>query len=97
MRSDRLPVTVIYGLPGSGKTTVVSYLCDRRKAQRIALSPLYGGEAAFGHVHQLALADEGVPKCSSTAPFTRRNPPRSQAAQSKLSLEDQIARALNRA
>jgi G3E family GTPase len=57
MRSDRLPVTVIYGLPGSGKTTVVSYLCDRRKEQRIALSPLYGGEAAFGHIHQLALAD----------------------------------------
>jgi G3E family GTPase len=58
MQSDPLPVTVIYGLPRSGKTTLASHLRDRRPRERIAVSPIYGGEAAFGHIHQLALSDD---------------------------------------
>ncbi len=58
MQAVRLPLTVIYGLPGSGKTTVSKYLRDQRPKERIAFSEMYGGEAAFGHVHQIVFSNE---------------------------------------
>jgi G3E family GTPase len=58
MQSVRLPLTVIYGLPGSGKTTLSRYLLDQCPHERIALSEMYGGEAAFGHVHEIVFANQ---------------------------------------
>ncbi len=58
MQSARLPLTVIYGLPGAGKTTLSRYLREQRPNERIICSEVYGGEAAFGHVHQVAFAHD---------------------------------------
>jgi G3E family GTPase len=58
MQSARLPLTVIYGLPGAGKTTLSRYLREQRPNERIVCSEMYGGEAAFGHVHQVAFAND---------------------------------------
>jgi G3E family GTPase len=58
MQAARLPLTVIYGLPGSGKTTLVKNLCAQRPMERIVSSEMYGGEAAFGHVHQVVFGND---------------------------------------
>lgn len=49
----RVPVTVIYGLPGCGKTTVAGYLSGRCPDRRIVVSRIDGYEEMSGRVGDL--------------------------------------------
>jgi G3E family GTPase len=54
MRSGRLPVTVICGLPRAGKTTLASYLRTSCAGERIAVSRTGVAEITFDEVRRLA-------------------------------------------
>jgi G3E family GTPase len=57
MQPSRTPITVIYGLPGCGKTTVAGYLSGRCPGQRIRVSRIDSPEGSFGRVGDLGKAD----------------------------------------
>jgi G3E family GTPase len=57
MQSSRMPITVIYGLPGSGKTTIAGYLSGRSSGQRIAVSRIGCRDAEFDQLRELATVD----------------------------------------
>jgi G3E family GTPase len=58
MRVTRVPTTVIYGLPGSGKTTLAGYLSGRCPGERIAVSSIGVTDTALDRVRELAKVDD---------------------------------------
>lgn len=58
MQSSRMPATVIYGLPGAGKTTVVRYLSGRCRDRRFAVSSIVNNDVTLDHVRALAKGED---------------------------------------
>jgi G3E family GTPase len=54
----RLPLTLICGLPGSGKTTVIGHLCASCRGQRIGVSRTMAQDETFDEVGRIARWNE---------------------------------------
>jgi G3E family GTPase len=53
MRASRMPITVIYGLPGAGKTAVADHLSACSSSQRIGVSQLTANNLTFEYLNEL--------------------------------------------